>query len=98
MVEPLHPDLRTLLKQAHADLSDDDIDRLEELTSQRYALDPDRDVELLRQLDADRDKLLREKMPRYAEAYRAYRATQGREEERVVPGEAQFRVERREPE
>lgn len=65
MVEPLNPNLRDALKQEHAELTDEVMDRIEELTHQRFEIDPDADPELLRKIDQERERLLRQFMPRY---------------------------------
>jgi hypothetical protein len=65
VVEPLNPNLRDALKQEHAELTDEVMDRIEELTHQRFEIDPDADPELLRKIDQERERLLRQFMPRY---------------------------------
>jgi hypothetical protein len=42
-MEPLNPKLRTALKRAHPGLTDEDIDRTEELLGSRMQFDPDKD-------------------------------------------------------
>ncbi len=96
MVEPLHPDLRRQLKQAHSGLTDADIDRLEELTALRYTLDPERDAEQLRTLDQERERLLAEKLPRYREVYQAYTAEQ-RKRGQTARAEPTFTIEPGQP-
>lgn len=97
MVEPLKPDLRDELKAEHEGLQDADIDRMEELISRRFTLDPERDAAELRAVDSERARLIRERMPRFDEVYQRVRAReiQGR---RPEPGGPEFRIERRGPE
>lgn len=81
MVEPLHPGLRDALKQAHPGLTDADIDRFEELTAQRFTLDPRENQIQLRALDLERNELLKQKMPQYLiveKVFEARRATESR--------------------
>ncbi|CAN5348942.1 hypothetical protein BH23ACI1_BH23ACI1_33090 [soil metagenome] len=40
-MEPIRPDVREELKRLHPGLTDRDIDRYDELTSQRFMMDPD---------------------------------------------------------
>ena len=72
-MEPLHPQLRAALKEAHPDLDDADLDRYEELLAARFRIDPDREPERLRELDREREALLNRVMPRYDEVTRAFR-------------------------
>lgn len=91
MVEPLHPGLRDALKQAHPDLTDADIDRFEELTARRFTLDPQKNQIQLRELDRERNDLLRHKMPQYllvAKAFEAQRAT-----ESIPPSTPKVRID-----
>jgi hypothetical protein len=74
MVEPLHPQLRRELLRANAGLADEDLDRLEELTALRFTLDPERDAARLREVDAERERLLREKVPRFREVSASFAA------------------------
>lgn len=76
MVEPLRPELREELKEAHDGLQDADIDRLEELIALRFTLDPQREAGELRALDQEREALVRERMPRFDEIYQRFRARQ----------------------
>jgi len=66
-MEPLHPKLRNELKRAHPGLTDEDIDRYEELLSRRFALDPEENADEINKLDLERIELMRQKMPRYKE-------------------------------
>ena len=75
-MEPIHPMLREELKRAHPGLADDDIDRYEELTARRFAFDPDRNREEIRRIDIEREALMRERMPRFADVERAFVARQ----------------------
>jgi hypothetical protein len=99
MVEPLRPELREELKDAHDGLQDADIDRLEELIALRFTLDPQREAEELRAVDREREVLLRERMPRFEEIYQRFRARQVNEADRAKRGpEVQIETRRRGPE
>lgn len=71
-MEPIHPSLREELKRVHPGLTDADIDRYEELTSLRSTLDPATSEEQIRQIDAQRARLVRERMPRLADLENAF--------------------------
>ena len=73
-MEPLHPELRSGLKQAHPGLTDADIDRTEELLARRMLLDPQKEREQIARLDLERTELIRRLMPRYVEVVQAFRA------------------------
>ena len=62
-MKPIHPTVREELKRAHPGLTDADIDRYQELTSLRFTLHPATSPEAIRAIDAERDRLLRTKMP-----------------------------------
>jgi hypothetical protein len=96
MVEPLRPELRDELKEAHDGLNDADIDRLEELTALRFTLDPQREASELRAVDQERDQLLRERMPRFKEIYGRFRARQVQRE--PPPRGPDVHIETRRPE
>lgn len=78
MVEPLSPAFRDALKQEHAGLTDDIIDRVEELTHQRFEIDPDADPGLLKKIDEDRERLLKQYMPRYQQVWERVANAAGR--------------------
>lgn len=61
-MQPMHPSVRNELKRVYPELTDADIDRYEELTSLRVALNPATSAEDLRKIDAERDRLVRTKM------------------------------------
>jgi len=75
-MEPLHPQLRAALKEAHPGLADSDLDRYEELLAARFQIDPDREAERLRGLDREREELLRQAMPRYKEVAQRFQQRQ----------------------
>ena len=79
MTEPLHPGLRDALKQAHPGLTDADIDRFEELTAQRFTLDPRENQIQLSELDRERNELLGQKMPQYLVVSKAFEAQRAAE-------------------
>lgn len=65
MVEPIKPTLRTELLKEHGNLDESLIDRLEELTAERFNVNPETEPERLKEIDAERRRILREHMPRY---------------------------------
>ena len=67
MVEPIKPILRQALIEEHDGLADEIIDRLEELTHQRFEVDPDEQPDLLKEIDQEREQLLQQHMPRFKE-------------------------------
>lgn len=73
-MEPLHPQFRQMLKDAHPGLTDDIIDRHEELVVRRFELDPDQDVVELVEIDRYREELIRRYMPHYSEVAARFRA------------------------
>ena len=70
-MEPIHPKLRKELKRVYPRLTDADIDRYEELTSLRFALNPATAAGKIREIDTQRDRLVR-KMPRLGELENAF--------------------------
>jgi hypothetical protein len=73
-VEPLHPDLRQALKRAHPGLTDDDINRFEELLARVLSLDPATESDTISRLSGERDDMLRRLMPHYARVAQAFAA------------------------
>ncbi len=71
-MDPLHPDFRTALKQAHPSLTDAMIHRYEELTSQQFSLDRTQQGERFAALDREREQLLREYLPHYREIWEQF--------------------------
>ncbi len=84
-MEPLHPQIREALKQAHPRLTDDDIDRIEAMTMQRFEFDPEKEAARIQALDAERANLIQEKMPRYQEIVRAFSTARARPRPRRTP-------------
>ena len=72
-MEPLHPEMRILLKKAHPGLSDEDIDRTEELLAQRMLLDSEKQADRIAQLDVERVALIEQKMPHYRQVLQTVR-------------------------
>jgi len=66
-MEPLRPDLREALKEAHPGLTDDVIDEYENLTALRYKLDAGAFEESLAEIDRKRELLLKTRMPQFAQ-------------------------------
>lgn len=71
-MEPIHPKLRKELKRVYPQLTDADIDRYEELTSLRFTLNPATEAGKIREIDAERDRLVRAAMPRLGELENAF--------------------------
>lgn len=84
-MEPLEPQVREALKQAYPGLTDQDIDRTEELLVQRMQLDPQQEPERIAALDRERLDLIQSKMPKYAEVVRVARANLPRGTEKPTP-------------
>jgi hypothetical protein len=66
-MEPLKPSFRAALEQEHPGLTDDTIDRFEELLAQRFLIDPEAEPLRVQELDRQRAELLRREMPRFEE-------------------------------
>lgn len=66
-LEPIHPEVREELKRAHPGLTDETIDRYEELTALRFTVHPDKESDELWRIDIERARLVNERMPRFAE-------------------------------
>lgn len=77
-MEPLHPQLRSLLKEAHRGLTDADIDLSEELLARRMSCDPEKEADRIRQLDRERTTLIERVMPRYSAVARTFAAQKKR--------------------
>ncbi|HEX2317282.1 MAG TPA: hypothetical protein VHJ17_26275 [Thermomonospora sp.] len=71
-MEPLHPELRQALKDAHPGLADEDIDRLEELLARRFSLDPETQTAEISRLDTEAAELQQRLMPHYREVTTAF--------------------------
>lgn len=71
-MEPLHARVREALKSAHPGLTDAEIDMAEALIVHRFSLDPEKDADEIRRLDAEHAVLIRQRMPRYHEITRAF--------------------------
>jgi hypothetical protein len=77
-MDRLKPRVREALKEAHADLTDEDIDLSEELLAKRFLIDPEADPERLREIDRQRAELLRNRMPKYREVLERMRENEGK--------------------
>ena len=64
-MEPLKPSFREALKQEHPGLSEETLDRVEELLAQRFLVDPEADPLRVQELDRQRAELLRKEIPRF---------------------------------
>ena len=84
-MEPLHPSLRAELKRVYPGLTDEDIDRYEELTSLRFTLDPENSAEAIRQIDSQRTRLVRTAMPQFRDIANAVLARTRKVASRVKP-------------
>ena len=85
-MEPLHPELRAALKAAHPGLTDEDIDRSEELLAERMLCDPDREGERIARLDRERLELIQRTMPHYAAVAQTVSARRAQEQSKAPPG------------
>ena len=72
-MEPLKPSYRKALKKAHPNLKDETIDLSEELISQRFLIDPEKEPERIRELDRRRAELIQREMPRFEEVIKKVR-------------------------
>lgn len=70
-MQPIHPKLRKELKHVYPQLTDADIDRYDELTSLRFTFNPATAAGKIREIDAERSRLVR-KMPRLGELENAF--------------------------
>ena len=70
-MEAIHPELRKELKRVYPQLTDADIDRYEQLTSLRFTVNPATAAGKIREIDAERNRLVR-KMPRLGELETAF--------------------------
>jgi hypothetical protein len=64
-MEPLKPIYRDALKEANPGLTDEIIDRSEDLLAQRFLVDPETEPLRIRQLDREREVLRREMIPNF---------------------------------
>lgn len=87
---PLEPELRRALKEAHPGLADEVIDEYEKLTVMRSQLTPGRSAEAIATIDRQREKLLRDQMPYFAQVSQMVGARRRSEAARPEP---QFKVE-----
>ncbi len=83
-MQPLHPELRKALKEAHPGLTDAIIDRTEDILAQRQICDRERESEKIALLDRERLELIRRSIPRYAEVARTFRARQIQQQPRPM--------------
>lgn len=90
-MEPLHPDLRQALKRAHPGLTDDDIDRFEELLARVLSYDPTTEADAIARVSRERDEMLARMMPHYAEVAQAF-AAERRPRERAERPRVQTRI------
>jgi hypothetical protein len=67
--------LRELLKEAHPALTNEELDRFNELTARRYTLGCDSNGQEIRRLDRAIDDFVRTKMPRFSAIAQQYKAS-----------------------
>jgi hypothetical protein len=72
-MEPLKPVMRDALKREYPDLSDEVIDRAEELLAQRFMVDPEAEPLRIEEIDRQRAQLLSENMPRFEQVIQRVR-------------------------
>jgi hypothetical protein len=73
-MEPLDPSLRDALKQEHPELTDETIDRVEELLALRFQIDTETEPQRLEQIDRERIDLVQREIPRFDEVLQKVRA------------------------
>jgi hypothetical protein len=71
-MEALSPKFREMLKESNPGLTDEHIDRVEELLAQRFLLDPQKQPQQLRALDREREQL-QERIPNFQDLWVQYR-------------------------
>lgn len=64
-MEPLRPILRDALIAEHPGLTQETIDRSEELLAQRFYIDPEAEPLRLQEIDRERAELIAREMPRF---------------------------------
>jgi hypothetical protein len=72
-MEPLKPSYREALKKEHPKLTDETIDLSEELISQRFLIDPEKEPQRIKELDQRRAELIQREMPRFEEVIQRVR-------------------------
>ena len=81
-MEPLKPRVRDALKEEHPGLSDETIDRAEELLAQRFLIDPEAEPLRVQELDRERAQLLQQEIPKFEQVIQKVseqeRAAEGR--------------------
>jgi hypothetical protein len=75
-MEPLKPVFREALKQEHPGLTDETIDRAEELLAQRFLVDPEAEPLRIQELDRERAELLAREMPKFEQVLQKVRGQQ----------------------
>ena len=63
IMEPLGDAFRKFYRQQHPEVDEGDLDRLEALLAQRFMLDPTQEANEIQRLDAERERLLQERLP-----------------------------------
>jgi uncharacterized small protein (DUF1192 family) len=81
-MEPLKPRVRDALKEEHPGLSDETIDRAEELLAQRFLINPEAELLRVQELDRERAQLLQQEIPKFEQVIQKVseqeRAAEGR--------------------
>ena len=72
-MEPLKPVFRDALKQEHPGLTDETIDRVEDLLAQRFLIDPEAEPLRIQELDRQRAELLRQEIPKFEQVLQKMR-------------------------
>ncbi len=80
-MEPLKPKFRAALKKEHEDLTDAQIDEVEDLIAQRFRIDPEAEPLRIQELDKRREEILRENMPRARQVFQKTEALEEANEE-----------------
>lgn len=72
-MEPLRPLDRQALKAAHANVTDAVLDQLDALLAQRFLLDPEKELEKIKELDRVRIELIQKEVPNFEDVLRKAR-------------------------
>jgi hypothetical protein len=72
IMQPLGNAFRQFYRQQHPEVEDGDINRLEALLAQRFMLDPDQEANEIQRLDAERERLLQERLPDFQRAWEEF--------------------------
>jgi hypothetical protein len=72
IMQPLGDAFRHFYRQQHPEVEDGDFNRLEALLAQRFMLDPAQEANEIQRLDAERERLLRERLPDFKRVWEQF--------------------------